>query len=53
MTGLIAHPGFFGVFAEDDGRILGSNFLDERSMICGLGPITVDADSQDVGSDWS
>jgi predicted N-acetyltransferase YhbS len=42
LTGLIAHPGFFGVVAEDDGRILGSNFLDERSMIHGVGPITVD-----------
>lgn len=47
VTGLIAHPGFFGVVAEDNGRILGSNFLDERSMIRGLGPITVDPNSQD------
>jgi hypothetical protein len=44
---LIAHPGFYGVVAEDDGRIVGSNFLDERSMIFGLGPITVDPDAQD------
>lgn len=47
LAGLIAHPGFFGVVAEDGGRIVGSNFLDERSMIVGLGPITVDPDVQD------
>ena len=46
VSGMIAHPGFFGVVAEDDGRILGSNFLDERSMIRGIGPITVDPDVQ-------
>jgi len=47
VSGLIAHPGFFGVVAEHDGRIVGSNFLDERSMIAGVGPITVDPDVQD------
>jgi predicted N-acetyltransferase YhbS len=46
LTGLIAHPGFFAVVAERDGRIVGSNFLDERSMIRGVGPITVDPDVQ-------
>jgi predicted N-acetyltransferase YhbS len=46
VSGLIAHPGFFAVVAEDDGRIVGSNFLDERSMIRGVGPITVDPDVQ-------
>ena len=39
---LISHPGFYGVVAELDGRVAGSNFLDERSVIAGLGPITVD-----------
>ncbi len=38
----LAHPGFYSVIAELDGRIVGSNFLDERSAIAGLGPITVD-----------
>jgi hypothetical protein len=28
--------------AEQDGRIIGSNFLDERNPIAGVGPITVD-----------
>src|SRR6516162_7981272 len=46
---LIDHPGFYGVVAEQDGRILGSNFLDERSPIAGLGPITVDPTAQNGG----
>jgi GNAT superfamily N-acetyltransferase len=46
LSGMIAHPGFFGVVADEDGRILGSNFLDERSIIPGVGPITVDPDVQ-------
>ena len=41
LTGLIAHPKFYGVLAELDGEIVGSNFLDERSVIAGLGPITI------------
>jgi hypothetical protein len=28
--------------AEQDGHILGSNFLDARSLIGGIGPITID-----------
>jgi predicted N-acetyltransferase YhbS len=44
---LIAHPGFFGIVAEHDGVIVGSNFLDQRSTIFGVGPITVDPDVQD------
>ncbi len=42
IGGLLAHPGFYGIVAELDGRAVGSNFLDERSHITGLGPITVD-----------
>ncbi|MCG3147646.1 MAG: hypothetical protein PCFJNLEI_01086 [Verrucomicrobiae bacterium] len=33
---------FFVVVAELDGKIIGSNFLDERNPIAGVGPITVD-----------
>lgn len=47
LSGLIAHPGFFSVVAEQDGRLVGSNFLDERSLIFGVGPITVDPPVQD------
>ena len=46
---LIDHPGFYGVVAERDGKILGSNFMDERSPIHGIGPITVDPAVQDKG----
>jgi predicted N-acetyltransferase YhbS len=46
---LLGHPGFHSVVAERDGRILGSNFLDERSPIAGVGPITVDPAAQDRG----
>lgn len=47
VSGLIEHPAVFSVVAESDERILGSNFLDERSTIGGLGPITVDPAVQD------
>jgi predicted N-acetyltransferase YhbS len=47
VSGLIAHPGFFSVVAECDGRILGSSFLDERSVIAGIGHVTVAPDKED------
>jgi predicted N-acetyltransferase YhbS len=46
---LISHPGFYGVVAEQDGHILGSNFLDARSPIGGIGPITIDPAVQNKG----
>ena len=49
MTSMIANPGFHGVVAEEDGRLLGSNFLDERGTIFGVGPITVDPLAQNKG----
>ena len=49
MSTLLAHPGFYSVVAELDGRVVGSNFLDERSRICGIGPITVDPTVQNRG----
>lgn len=48
MGGLIGHPGFFGVVAEMGGRVVGSNFLDERDAVAGVGPITVDPEVQDA-----
>jgi predicted N-acetyltransferase YhbS len=42
ISSLLSRPGFYSVVAEVDGRIVGSNFLDERNSIAGLGPITVD-----------
>ena len=47
MAARLAHPGVYAVVAELDGRIVGSNFLDERAPIAGLGPITVDPATQD------
>src|SRR5262245_31517020 len=46
---LLAHPGFYSVVAEQDGRIVGSNFVDERSTIAGVGPITVTPSLQNSG----
>lgn len=42
LSEFLAHPGIYGVVAELDGRVVGSNFIDERSIIAGIGPITVD-----------
>ena len=39
---MLANPNVYSVVAEIDGRIVGSNFLDERNTIAGVGPITVD-----------
>ena len=45
----LEHPGIYAVVAEMDGRVVGSNFLDERSTIRGVGPITVDPAVQNSG----
>src|SRR3954467_14608116 len=47
----LSHPKWFGVVAESAGRIVGSNFLDQRDAIAAVGPITVDpaAHCQGVG----
>ncbi len=49
LSMLLGHPGFYSVVAETDGQVVGSNFLDERSPITGVGPITVDPAIQDGG----
>jgi GNAT superfamily N-acetyltransferase len=49
MSILIGHPGFYGVAAEEDGRLSGSNFIDFRSPVAGIGPISVDPDAQNSG----
>ena len=50
MTMLFSHPGFYNVVAESGGRIIGSNCLDERAVIAGIGPITVDPGVQNHGA---
>jgi GNAT superfamily N-acetyltransferase len=49
LSMMFSHPGFYCVVAESGGRMVGSNCLDERSAIAGLGPITVDPSIQDRG----
>jgi GNAT superfamily N-acetyltransferase len=49
MSRVIGSPGAYGVVAECDGKIAGSNFLDERGTISGVGPITVDPKLQNSG----
>jgi predicted N-acetyltransferase YhbS len=50
VASLLAHPGIFGVVAEANGVAVGSNFLDERTAIAGVGPITVDPAVQDASA---
>jgi GNAT superfamily N-acetyltransferase len=45
-TWMLSNPNIYSVVAEVDGRIVGSNFLDERNVIAGVGPITVDPQVQ-------
>jgi predicted N-acetyltransferase YhbS len=47
---MLGHSGFYGVVAESDGKIVGSNFLDERNSIAGVGPITIDPEQQSRGA---
>ncbi|MGH7863651.1 MAG: GNAT family N-acetyltransferase [Candidatus Binataceae bacterium] len=51
VTALLCTKGAYSVVAEEGGKILGSNFMDERNSIAGIGPITVDpaAQNRDVG----
>lgn len=46
---LFSHPGFFCVIAESGRRVVGSNCLDERSTIPGVGPVTIAPEVQDRG----
>src|SRR5690242_21832112 len=46
LGNMIRHEGFYDIVAEIEGRIVGTNFLDERNSIAGLGPITVEPGDQ-------
>jgi predicted N-acetyltransferase YhbS len=46
VTSLTSTPGIYSVVAEADGKIAGSNFMDERNPIAGIGPISVDPSVQ-------
>jgi GNAT superfamily N-acetyltransferase len=49
LSMIFTHPGFYCVVAESGGQILGSNCLDERCAIAGVGPITIDPKIQNKG----
>jgi GNAT superfamily N-acetyltransferase len=49
LTLLFSRSEFYSVVAERDGRIVGSNCLDERSVIAGIGPLTIDPAAQNRG----
>jgi predicted N-acetyltransferase YhbS len=47
VEALQSHPQYFSVVAESGDRVIGSNFLDERSAIFSVGPVSVASDVQD------
>ena len=47
---MFSHAGHYCVVAESDGRPVGSNCMDERSVVGGIGPITVDPHAQNQGA---
>lgn len=49
LADMFSTPGLYCVVAEIDGRIVGSNVLDERAIIAGIGPITIDPAAQNSG----
>jgi predicted N-acetyltransferase YhbS len=50
ITMLFSAPGFYRVVAENGEQIVGSNCLDERSVIRGVGPVTVSPVAQNRGA---
>ena len=49
VSAMLEHPQMYSVVAEVDGQVVGSNFLDERSAIAGVGPVSVDPAAQNRG----
>src|SRR5437763_16834487 len=50
MKAMIGSPGTFGIVAEADGQIVGSNFISDDDVIFGIGPITIDPKAQNSGA---
>jgi GNAT superfamily N-acetyltransferase len=48
VRSLLSRGDIYSVVAEVDGRVVGSNFLWENGTIAGVGPITIDPDTQNV-----
>lgn len=49
VSWMFSNPQFYCVVAEVNGRLIGSNCLDERGLIAGIGPITIDPKEQNRG----
>ena len=49
VAGMLANDGITGLVAERAGEVLGSAFVDERGVVAGIGPVTVDPAAQDDG----
>jgi len=49
LSMIFSNPGLYAVVAECDGRVVGSNVLDERAVIHGVGPISIDPGVQNRG----
>ncbi|HEY6490326.1 MAG: GNAT family N-acetyltransferase [Terracidiphilus sp.] len=49
ITAIFSTPGLYCVVAETEGGVIGSNCLDERGPIHGVGPITIDPEIQNRG----
>ena len=49
MESLLRNSGFYGIVADRDGSAVGSNWLDERNAVAGIGPITIDPAVQNGG----
>jgi L-amino acid N-acyltransferase YncA len=50
LSMMFSSPGMYCVVAEIDGKVVGSNCMDERSVIHGIGPITIDPGAQNRGA---
>jgi predicted N-acetyltransferase YhbS len=49
VSEMLATEGFVGLVADRAGEVIGSAFVDERSSIAGIGPVTVAPATQDQG----
>ena len=49
LQSLADDPAVFGIVAESNGKVIGSNFLWQHDAIAGIGPITIDSQAQSQG----
>ena len=48
ISHLLSDSSVYSIVAEIEGRIVGSNFLSEKAVIAGVGPITIDPEVQNA-----